>query len=177
MVSLLVEKGVLEENCCNFFIKDDNVLLFMDMEEVFRGLNKVEDEDLRKFCTDNLEEIGINSRGHCDALEIVRDAKGELIIKIIELTAMQGRDLHTLLNKMNFCIAFINTLVRRSLYLSANNVRYVTVFVVNPNDVDKVKEFIERNMDIITNTYRWLYYFTDMLVPEVIPCGKTAQLN
>jgi len=61
MVSLLVEKGVLEENCCNFFIKDDNVLLFIDMEEVFRGLNKVEDEDLRKFYTGNLEEIGINS--------------------------------------------------------------------------------------------------------------------
>jgi hypothetical protein len=60
------------------------------------------------------------------------------------------------------------------LNLSANNVRYVTVFVVNPNDVDKVKEYIERNMDIITNTYRWLYYFTNTLVPEVIPCGKLS---
>jgi len=53
-------------------------------------------------------------------------------------------------------------------------VRYVTVFVVNPNDVDKVKESIERNRDIITNTYRWLYYFTNTLVPEVIPCEKLS---
>ena len=75
MVSLKVEKGVLDENCCKFFIKDDNVLLFIDMEEVFRGLNKVEDEKLRKFYTGNLEEIGINSREHCDAIEIVRDEK------------------------------------------------------------------------------------------------------
>ena len=174
MVSLKVEKGVLEENCCKFFNKDDDVLLFIDMEEVFKGLNKVEDEDLRKFCTGNLEEIGINSCEHCDAIEIVRDAKGGLIIKTIELTAMQGRDLPTLLNKMNFCVAFIRTLVRRSLYLSANNVRYVTVFVVNPNDVDKVKEYIERNMGIITHAYRWLYYFTDTIVPEIIPCGELS---
>jgi hypothetical protein len=123
------------------------------MEEVFRGLNKVEDEDLRKFYTGNLEEIGINSREHCDAIEIVRDVKGELTIKIIELTAMQGRDLHTLLNKMNFCIAFINTLVRRSLYLSANNVSILFLFeffkIITVDDIKLIQSFLPSKLKFV----------------------------
>lgn len=113
MVSLEIEKGVLEESSCKFFIEGDNLLLFIDMEEVFNGLDKVEDEELRKFKTGDPSSIGIRSREHCDAIVIVRSEDNELKIKIVELTARQGRDLETLLNKMDFCVAFVNTLLKR----------------------------------------------------------------
>jgi len=170
VVSLEVEKGVLEESSCKFFIEGDNVLLFIDMEEVFKGLDKVEDEELRKFKTGDPSSIGIRSREHCDAIVIVRSKDNELKIKIVELTARQGRELETLLNKMNYCIEFVNTLLRRSLGLIAGKITYEAVFVVNRNDVDRVEKNIVKNWGRIFKNYRWLRYYVGTAEPKVKPC-------
>jgi hypothetical protein len=170
MVSLEVEKGVLEESSCKFFIEDDNVLLFIDMEEVFNGLDRVEDEELRKFKTGDPRSSGIHSREHCDAIVIVRCKNNELKIKIVELTARQGRDLNTLLNKMKFCVAFVNTLLKRSLYLIAKEIAYEAVFVVNPNDVVKVEKNVANSRGWIINTYRGLGNYAVTVEPKVKPC-------
>jgi len=170
MVSLEVEKGVLEESSCKFFIEGDNVLLFIDMEEVFKGLDKVEDEELRKFKTGNPSRIGIRSREHCDAIVIVRSKDNELKIKIVELTARHGRELETLLNKMNYCIEFVNTLLKRSLGLIAGKITYEAVFVVNRNDVDKIEKNIGKNWGRIFKNYRWLRYYVGTAEPKVKPC-------
>ncbi len=170
MVSLEVEKGVLEESSCKFFIEGNNVLLFIDMEEVFKGLDKVEDEELRKFKTGDPSSIGLHSREHCDAILVVRCVNNELKIKIVELTAKQGRGLHTLLNKMNFCVAFVHTLLKRSLRLIAGKITYEVVFVVNPSDVDKVVKNIAKNWGNIINNYRWLWYYVGTQEPKVKPC-------
>jgi hypothetical protein len=170
MVSLEVEKGVLEESSCKFFIEGDNVLLFVDMEEVFNGLDKVEDEELRKFKTGDPSSIGIRSREHCDAIVIVRSKDNELKIKIVELTARQGRELETLLNKMNYCIEFVKTLLRRSLGLIAGKITYEIVFVVNRNDVDRVEKNIVKNWGRMFKNYRWLRYYVGTAEPKVKPC-------
>jgi hypothetical protein len=177
MVSLEVEKGVLEESSCKFFIKGDNVLLFIDMEEVFKGLGKVEDEELRKFSTGDPRSIDLHSREHCDAIVIVRSNDNELIIKNVELTARQGRDLNTLLNKMNFCVAFVHTLLKRSLRLIAKKVTYVAVLVINPNDVDKIRNNIAMNRGSILNNYRWLWYYVGTEGLKVEPCGGQTCLD
>jgi len=169
-VSLEVEKGVLEESSCKFFIKGDDVLLFIDMEEVFNGLDKVEDEELRKFKTGDPSSIGIRSREHCDAIVIERCKNNELKIKIVELTARQGRDLETLLNKMDFCVAFVNTLLKRSLRLIAGKITYEAVFVVNRNDVDRVEKNVVKNWGRIFKNYRWLRYYVGTAEPKVKPC-------
>jgi len=170
VVSLEVEKGVLEESSCKFFIEGDDVLLFIDMEEVFNGLDKVEDEELRKFKTGDPRSSGIHSREHCDAIVIVRRGDNDLKINIVELTARQGRDLNTLLNKMKFCVAFINTLLKRSLHLTAKEITYEAVFVVNPNDVVKVAKNIANSRGWIINTYRGLGNYAVTVEPKVKPC-------
>lgn len=170
-MSLEVEKGVLEESSCKFFIEGDNVLLFIDMEEVFNGLDKVEDEKLRVFKTGNPSSIGLHSREHCDAIVIVRSKNNELIIKIVELTARQGRELDTLLNKMNYCVEFVNTLLRRSLGLIAKKITYEAVFVVNPNDVDRVEKNIPRIMGDKFNAYRPLWFYVGEKGLKVKSCG------
>jgi hypothetical protein len=171
MVSLEVEKGVLEESSCKFFIEGDNVLLFIDMEEVFKGLDKVEDEELRKFKTGDPSSIGLHSREHCDAIVIVRSKDNELRIKIVELTARQGRDLNTLLNKMEFCVEFVKILLRRSLNLIAEKITYEVIFVVNPNDVVKVAKKIANRRGWTINTYRALRNYVLAAEPKVEPCG------
>lgn len=170
MVSLEVEKGVLEESSCKFFIEGDNVLLFIDMEEVFKGLDKVEDEELRKFKTGDPSSIGLHSREHCDAIVIVRRGDNELKIKIVELTARQGRDLNTLLNKMKYCVAFVNTLLKRSLYLIAKKITYEAVFVVNPDDVVKVAKNTANIRGWKINTYHGLGNYVLTAEPKVEPC-------
>ena len=170
MVSLEVEKGVLEESSCKFFIEGDNVLLFIDMEEVFNGLDKVEDEELRVFKTGDPSSIGLHSREHCDAIVIVRSKDKGLIIKIVELTARQGRDLNTLLNKMKFCVAFVNTLLKRSLHFIAKEITYEVIFVVNPNDVVKVAKNVANSRGWIINTYRGLGNYAVTVEPKVKPC-------
>jgi hypothetical protein len=170
MVSLEVEKGVLEESSCKFFVEGDNVLLFIDMEEVFKGLDKVEDEELRKFKTGDPRSSGIHSREHCDAIVIVRSKDNELRIKIVELTAKQGRDLNTLLNKMKFCVAFVDTLLKRSLYLIAKKITYEAVFVVSPNDVVEVAKEIDNRRGWTINTYRALRNYVLAVEPKVKPC-------
>jgi len=170
MVSLEVEKGVLEESSCKFFIEGDNVLLFIDMEEVFNGLDKVEDEELRKFKTGDPSSIGIHSREHCDAIVIVRSKDNELKIKIVELTARQGRELETLLNKTRFCDAFVSTLLERSLRLTAEKITYVAVLVVSRDVVNKVEKYIERNRGIMFSTHRPSGYHVGMKELIVKPC-------
>ncbi len=171
MVSLEVEKGVLEESSCKFFIKGDNVLLFIDMEEVYNGLDKVKDEELKKFKTGDLSNIGIHSREHCDAIVIVRSKDKGLIIKIIELTTKQGRELDTLLNKMNYCVEFVNTLLRRSLGLTAKKITYEAVLVVNRSDVEKVEKNIPKIMGDKFNAYRPLWFYVGEEGLKVKPCG------
>jgi len=162
MVSLEVEKGVLKENSCKFSIEGDNVLLFIDMEEVFKGLDKVKDEELRKFKKGNPSSIGLHSREHCDAIVIERCKNNELIIKIVELTANPERELSILLNKTRFCDAFVSTLLERSLRLTAEKVTYVAVLVVSRDVVNKVEKYIERNRGIMFSTHRPSGYHVGM---------------
>lgn len=171
MPHLNVSNGIIQENNCSLCINNEDVILFIDIEEAFKNLDKAEDGEIRIFA-ERPERVGLKSKEHCDAI-LITEKNQETQIKLIELTLKQDRYPCVLFNKMNFCIAFINRILRRAITTFPNSkFKYVTIYVVNPNDVSKLQSFLENLKGSIHNTYRYIYYISGEIQYQILPCSS-----